>query len=206
MKKLCFWVLCLFLIGCGDGVDDTGLESGDIQNKDMVEVEGKSDLVSKKEADEVSIRLTEYFDYSCPHCQRMQGALRDLKEVYGDQIVIESIPLLVYEGSRGAMLAAECARDQGKWKLFHDALFNLKGEFDERILPGLAQDLELDQSQFVECIALGDKHAVLEQYKEKAKQKGISATPTFVINNKTFVTGGYPASVFKKMIENIIKK
>lgn len=206
MKNVFGILLVLVLWGCGatDSAEtelpvndsETVMEEDDFEMNDLLEELEKGDV----------LRVTEFFDYACVHCRQMQGALAALKQDLGDQIEIESKPLIVYEQSRGAALAAECARDQDLWDGFHQSLFALQGKLNEQTIPALVHDLGLDKELFSACIASGTKKKVLEQYQAEADSHGVSGTPSFLINGESVITGAYPPKVFEAMIKNMASK
>ena len=151
-----------------------------------------------------SIRLIEYFDYACEHCQAIQESIQYLKSTFGDKIEIESKPFIVYEDSRAMSLAAECARDQGYFEEFHAAIFALKGNFSETTILGLVRELDLNTSEFAGCITSGEKKPVLEAYHQEAVSLGIVGTPSFVLNDETVISGAYPPQILEMMLKSMI--
>lgn len=210
MKAIFLLGFAVVLWGCGGTPteDETVRSNEDItlDTREESDSAWADNLLEELEVTNEVLQITEFFDYSCPHCRVMQEVLSDLEHDYGDKIEITSKPLVVYESSRGAALAAECVRDQKLWEGFHQSLFALQGQFNEQTIPGLVHDLEVDKELFSACIASGVKHKVLEQYQRDAEAHGVAGTPSFVINNSTVISGGYPPKIFASMIKNMVKK
>ena len=217
MKKIFLLGFALLLWGCGNApveneeVRDNQASQGYAgqENEELVLDVSEVDEDLENFLDEISLEepvleIVEYFDYSCPHCRVMQEALANLKQKLGDQIEITSYPLVVYGSSRGAALASECARDQKLWDGFHQSLFALQGSFNEQTIPALVHDLGLDKELFSACIASGTKKKVLAEYQAKADSHDITGTPSFLINGKTVISGGYPPQIFEAMIRNMV--
>ncbi len=100
-----------------------------------------------------------------------------------------------------AALSARAAQDQGKFWEYHDLLYqNQSGGFSDEKLIGLAHKTGLDVEKFEEDLASGRfERAVAEDFQE-GQQRGISGTPTFIINGEV-LAGFQPVGVFKDAIE-----
>jgi protein-disulfide isomerase len=105
------------------------------------------------------------------------------------------------QGSLDAALAARAAQEQGRFWEYHDLLYeNQSGGFPREKLVELAREAELDVERFEADLASGEhEQAVIEDFQE-GQQRGISGTPTFVINGHV-LAGLQPFEVFKDAIE-----
>jgi protein-disulfide isomerase len=104
--------------------------------------------------------------------------------------------------SLNAAVAARAAREQGKFWEYHDLLYrNQSGGFSVEKLIGLAGEAGLDVKRFEEDLASPDKYTqiVAEDFQE-GQQRGISGTPTFVINGQV-LSGLQPIEVYEDAIE-----
>ena len=111
-----------------------------------------------------SLLLTEFGDFQCPHCARFGLAVlpaleRDLIEPGTVRFEYRHYPFLGPE-SFDAAEASECARDQGMFREYHDALLQLTAR-EERLtrerLVSTAGGLELDTVRFSLCLESGEK-------------------------------------------------
>jgi protein-disulfide isomerase len=102
------------------------------------------------------VTVIEYGDYQCPFCARFYT---DIEPLIRDQyiktgkvkMVFRNYPFLGPE-STAAAEAAECAKDQGKYWEFHDALYSAEatdaqehnGNLNRELFLSVAQDLKLN--------------------------------------------------------------
>ena len=103
--------------------------------------------------------------------------------------------------SANAALAARAAQDQGKFWEYHDLLYeNQSGGFSDERLIELAREAGLDVEKFEEDLASGRfEGSVVEDFQE-GQQRGITGTPTFVINGRV-LAGLQPLEVYEDAIE-----
>ena len=109
-------------------------------------------------------------------------------------------PYLGQESVNAAM-AARAAQEQGKFWEYHDLLYeNQPGGFSEEKLVELAREMGLDVEKFEADLSSGRyERAVLEDFRE-GQRRGISGTPTFIINGHV-LAGLQPLEVYRKAIE-----
>lgn len=75
---------------------------------------------------DAKITFVEYTDFQCPFCARVYPTINQLMKDYDGkvQLVLKHFPLIsIHPRAQKASEATECARDQGKFWEFHDALF-----------------------------------------------------------------------------------
>jgi protein-disulfide isomerase len=105
------------------------------------------------------------------------------------------------QGSLDAAVAARAAQEQDKFWEYHDLLYeNQSGGFSREKLVELAREAGLDVERFEADLASREyEQTVIEDFQE-GQQRGISGTPTFVINGKV-LAGMQPVGVFEDAIE-----
>jgi protein-disulfide isomerase len=105
------------------------------------------------------------------------------------------------QGSLDAAVAARAAQEQGRFWEYHDLLYeNQAGGFPREKLVELAREVGLDVEGFEADLASREyEQTVIEDFQE-GQQRGISGTPTFVINGKV-LAGMQPVGVFEDAIE-----
>jgi len=135
--------------------------------------------------------------------ERMMGHLRTMGAPFG--IVFADRPFL--SNSRMALLAAEFAREQGDFRVFHEAVLGAYfsqgldiGDLD--ILRQLAEDAGLDADAMAKAIKSGKHLLMLEKAKEDAARLGVTGVPTFFIDGNKFV-GAQPLDVFRKALRSV---
>jgi len=75
---------------------------------------------------DAKITFVAYTDFQCPFCARVYPTITQLMKDYDGkvQLVLKHFPLIsIHPRAQKASEATECARDQGKFWEFHDALF-----------------------------------------------------------------------------------
>jgi protein-disulfide isomerase len=100
-----------------------------------------------------------------------------------------------------AAVAARAAQDQGMFWEYHDLLYrNQAGGFSLEKLIGLAGEAGLDVERFESDLAAPDRYTevVADDFRE-GQQRGISGTPTFVINGRV-IAGLQPLEVYEEAI------
>ena len=104
--------------------------------------------------------------------------------------------------SLNAAVAARAAQEQGKFWEYHELLYrNPSGGFSVEKLLGLANEAGLDVERFEEDLSSPDRYTkvVAEDFRE-GQERGISGTPTFVINGQV-IAGLQPGEVYEDAIE-----
>ncbi|WP_068265947.1 DsbA family protein [Janibacter limosus] len=134
--------------------------------------------------------FVEYLDFECEACGAAHPVMTDLREKYGNDVtfVVRYLPL--HGNSMNAALAAEAAREQGKFEEMHDKLFETQAEWShsesskEKTFEGYAQELGLDMKQY--RASLKDPAAAqrIEQSKKDAQALGVTGTPTFFLDGE----------------------
>ena len=112
-----------------------------------------------------------------------------------------------YQGqeSINAALAARAAQAQGKFWAYHDLLYENQssgnsGGYSDENLVALAREAGLDVDKFEEDLKSGRYEPAVQADFQEGQQRGISGTPTFVVNG-TVLAGLQPLEVFERTIE-----
>lgn len=152
------------------------------------------------------IIIEEFADYQCPYCQKAQATIKKLKEKYGDRLELrfKHFPLPYHVYAKSAAMAAECARDQGKFWEMHELLFGNGPNFGFEWYRDYARMLGLDVEKFVSCYQSNVKMEIIERDLKEGEERGVSATPTFFINGVKLV-GAADISEFIKIIKQTSK-
>jgi protein-disulfide isomerase len=147
--------------------------------------------------------IVEYGDYQCPYCGAAYPVLKELMKEFGDQIrfIFRNFPLSeMHQYARPAALAAEAAGLQGKFWEMHDAIYENQQFLNENLLLKLAENLDLNISQFKTDI---QKQALAEKIDtdfESGVISGVNGTPSFFINGNKF--NGSAEDLFQLVGEN----
>lgn len=152
------------------------------------------------------IIIEEFADYQCPYCKKAQDTIKKLKKKYGERLEIRfrHFPLLYHRAAKSAAMAAECARDQGKFWEMHEMLFNGSPNFGFEWYRDYARTLNLDIDKFMSCFETNAKADIIERDLKEGEERGVSATPTFFINGVKLI-GTADISEFKRIIKETTK-
>jgi len=163
------------------------------------------------------VTVIEYGDFQCPFCARFHSQVGErLREEYIAEgkvkMVFRNFQFLGPE-STAAAEAAECAKDQGKFWAFHDAIYDEEtrdgrehnGNLNRDFFVRTAQALDLNAGDFSSCIDSGKYAAQVAADTEAASAVGVNSTPTTYINGR-LVRGAVPYEQFKAVIEEELNK
>ena len=154
-------------------------------------------------ASDAPVTIVEFTDFHCPFCRRVQPALDQIREKYGDQVrlIFRDFPLdNLHPQASTVAEAARCATEQGKFWEFHDKVFASDPDGSAATLDRFAQELGLDVSAFQACRASGKYTASVRASNQEGAGLGITGTPTFFINGRMLV-GAQPLEAFSRIID-----
>ncbi len=166
------------------------------------------------------VTMIEYGDYQCPFCgmffsQTEPEIVQNYVNTGKVKMVFRNFPFLGPE-STAAAEAAECAEDQNKLWVYHDALYQAKvndvarggseddGYFTNALFLSLAQKLDLDMPTFTNCVDNNLDSSTVATDVTNASAAGVNSTPTFFING-TEVSGAEPYATFSQVIDAALK-
>ena len=132
------------------------------------------------------VTIVEFADFECPACKDSLPVLRQLRDLYKDQVrlVYRDFPLSGHPQARPAAEAAHCAHEQGKFWAYHDALFAQAPDLKPSDYMVLAERLGLNPAEFTACLAGTRPKAAVVRDLAEAQGLGLSGTPTFFINGR----------------------
>jgi len=153
-------------------------------------------------ASDAPVAIVEFSDFQCPFCKRVEPALKEIREKYGDKVrlVYMDFPLPMHSHALDAAKAGRCAAEQGKFWPYHDAMFADQSRESPEDLKATAKNLGLDTARFNACFDQAKYEAAVRADVEQGKQLGIDGTPAFFINGRMLV-GAQPVENFKQMID-----
>lgn len=214
----------IYLVGSKSGggarVEQVGGDSGRqlaaagaVQNGPK-EVGGRDVILGDAEA---PVTLIEYGDFQCPFCARFHSQVgAQLREEYIKtgkvKMVFRNFQFLGPE-STAAGEAAECAKDQGKFWVFHDAIYDEEirdgrehnGNLNREFFVSTAQSLGLNTGDFTACVDGGKYVDQVAADTKAASDLGVNSTPTTFVNGR-LVRGAVPYGQFKQVIEEELGK
>jgi len=155
------------------------------------------------------VTFIEFGDYQCPFCKRMfDETEKQLREEYVKtgkvKMVYRDFPLeSIHPYAISSAMAAECAKDQGKYWLYHDLLFDKQNEIPTQNFIGWAEELEMNIDEFRGCFDSKKYADEIQKDLQDGLAAGVEGTPATFINGK-FISGAQPYSVFKAAIEEAL--
>lgn len=123
--------------------------------------------------------LIEFGDYQCPPCARIYPQTHTLVTRYDGKLkfVFRHYPLDMHTYALPAALAAEKARQKGKFWQMHDSLYKLQGKVDPATILAVTQQLNIDTKAGSDAIA----RATVERDRADGDKAGVEGTPTFIL-------------------------
>src|SRR6188768_666243 len=111
------------------------------------------------------VTIIAFSEFQCPFCSRVNPTIEQLVKDYGDDVSVSfrHNPLPFHNNAMIASIAAEAAREQGKFWQMHDKLFANQQALDRPNLEKYAQEIGLDMNKFKAAL---DK----EKNKERIKK------------------------------------
>lgn len=196
-------IIALIFLGDEDGsggANQTAVASGHPCASGSVPVDGAT-----CGQDPAPLTISEYSDFLCPYCAR--AALNTVPEIEKEYVVEGKVKLefkhFVVHGEE-AMLAAgaaECASKQNAFWAYQELLFANQNALDVPNLKAYAEEVGVDTGEFNDCL---DSERYVDRLVadiEEAHQRGVNATPTFLVG-ETQIVGAKPYSEFKMAIED----
>ena len=116
--------------------------------------------------------------------------------------------IVISEESLLAAMATECAAEQDMFWEFHDAIFDnwaeaLSSGFSVEWLQATADSLELDATEFDECMRSGRAFERVRASHFDGIERGVNSTPTVLVNGNR-VGGDYEA--YRQAIESALRE
>ncbi len=167
------------------------------------------------------VTLIEYSDFECPFCKRFHATVKRLVDESDGKVnwVYRHFPLdqLHPVKARREAVASECANELGGneafWK-FADRFFELTPSNNrtdlDAVLPQIAREIGLEESQFTACLDSGkyDKH--IEEDLQSATASGGRGTPWSIVvskNGKRYpLSGAQPYEAVKRLVDLALKE
>jgi protein-disulfide isomerase len=131
-----------------------------------------------------NVRLVVFSDFQCPYCKLMDNLVEQWQSEFGPRLEVDMIhfPLPSHKQSFAAAEASECARQQGKFEAYKEALFDNQDQISEYLLRYLPGRLKMDVRQFNQCFTLHQERKKVRQDQYFGQYLGINGTPTVFLN------------------------
>lgn len=154
------------------------------------------------------VLIEEFSDFQCPYCAQALPIMKRIKAKYGDLIDIQlrHFPIeKIHPLAPTAALASECMRDQGKFWIYHDRLFENQARLSTETIWDIALELGANEAEFDLCMS-SKKHAgLLRRDFLEGRERGVQGTPTFFVNEVRY-EGVIGYDRFVKIIDSEIAR
>jgi protein-disulfide isomerase len=153
------------------------------------------------------LTIVVFSDFQCPFCARVEPSLAKLEETFPGKVrlVWKHQPLPMHPNALPAALAAEAARDQGKFWPLHDRMFQNQQALDEASLARYAKDVGMDVAKFQKAVAARKGEARIQEDQKLAASVDATGTPTMFFNCRQ-VVGARPFEQLRAAAEEELKK
>jgi len=155
--------------------------------------------------DAALVEIVAFGDFQSGSYARFAQAFGKVRDTFGERVRFRFKNLVMLGAdSAAAAEAAQCAKAQGKFWPYHDALLAHAGALDAARLRQTATDAGLDREVFGSCLDRGDYRDVTRQAADEASEYAIRSSPSFLINGRLapdpppFLP---PFDFFKRIIE-----
>jgi protein-disulfide isomerase len=166
----------------------------------------RADDPSRGPAD-AKLTVVLFSDFQCPFCSRVEPTLKELEGAFPGQvrIVWKHQPLPFHPNARPAALAAEAAREQGKFWQMHEKMFANQQQLSPAAYEGWAREIGLDLARFKAAVAASSGEARIAEDQALGRQVGADGTPTMFFNCRQ-VVGALPIGAMRPIVEEELKK
>ncbi len=183
--------------------------SATVENKDLAD----DDVVLGDP--KAPVTIVEFGDYQCPFCGKFFSQVEPLlREEYiktGKVKMIYRDFAFLGPESQAAVLASECAAEQGKFWAYHDKLYEAEvadgkehnGNLSSAFLKSLAVELNLDSAKFNSCLDSQKYKEEIQKDYNDGVAAGVRGTPTTFVNGEP-VSGAVPYETLKALIEKAL--
>lgn len=163
--------------------------------------------------EEAAVVMTEYSDYQCPACAYFHPIVVKLKEEFGEELQVnyKYFPLNSHQYAALAARAAQAAKNQGKHLEMHNKLFEEQQRWSsapnpQSIFVSYARELELDVEQFKNDLNAAETQQTVMEEKQEGINRGVSATPTFIVNGDMLQQVPQTFEEFRKLIASYMEE
>lgn len=170
------------------------------------------------------LTMIEFSDFQCPFCRKLwKESLSQIKKEYIDtgklKFVYRDFPLSPHPAAEPAALAAECAKEQGKFWEMHNKIFQEQDKQGTGTIAFAADDLKkwasqigLNAAKFNQCLDSAKYKGEVEKDYSDGIAAGVTGTPASFIGKSTdsgviegtLVSGAQPFSEFKTVIDQLL--
>jgi protein-disulfide isomerase len=138
------------------------------------------------------VTIVEFLDYRCGYCRKAHADMAALLKQDGNiRWVVKEFPILGPDSDLSAKLAVATLQHYGEesYERLHNVLMEFKGPVNEKTLPVIAKEAEIDLAPIQELVNSDAVVQHIARIHELGRKMSITGTPAFVI--KDMVLRGY---------------
>lgn len=135
------------------------------------------------------VALVEFSDFTCPYCQTLRPRLESFVKARPGRVKLyfKPFPLPSHPRSFEAALAAEWARDQGRFWPMHDLLFSRPHALDVESLAEMAREVGGDPADLRKALETRRHRSRVLSSQEEARRAGVTGTPTLYLDGRRYL-------------------
>lgn len=152
------------------------------------------------------LTIIEFGCYVCSYTKKSEETVAEIIDHYKGKVNFQfkTYPISRHEYSYETSLAADCAMEQGKYKEYHDKLFENQGNLTLEKIDRIAEELGMNMTEFSKCMEEERYENEIAGDTLSGVKAGVSGTPTFFIGDKKII-GSKPFKTFKSVIDGKLK-
>ena len=159
-----------------------------------------------KGTQKAAVTIVEFTDYQCPNCAAIATMLERLLSEYSGKVllVVRDFPLEQHADAFKAAVAAEGAREQGKYWEYVALLMRNQSALGPDQLKAYASQLSLDRNRFDQALDSNKFADKVERDLRDGIRYGVVGTPSIFINGRLIVERTYES--LKTAIDAALKE
>lgn len=166
-------------------------------------------------ADSANVWMLIVSDFQCPYCriwheQTYDAIAREYVQPGRVRMAYINLPSGSHEHAMPAAEAAMCAGAQGKFWQVTDGIFRTQERWSQMpiasaVFDSVAGAQQVDMPAWRKCVSEHRTQAMIEADAARAREIGISSTPSFIVMRGQEVVrgiaGAYPADTFRVVLD-----
>jgi protein-disulfide isomerase len=151
--------------------------------RDWREIARTGTLIGSESA---TLKIVEFSELECPFCRRFhEGILKQLRARFGDRLALVYMhyPIQGHRFARPAARAAECAKAQGRFGEFIEAVYAKQDSLGLKTWQSYGEDAGVaDTTELVRCASKSAPIGILDEQVAIGKKLSVLGTPTIMVN------------------------
>ena len=145
---------------------------------------------------DAKVKIVVFSDFQCPSCKLLASNMKTIMLENKNDIsfsfinypldssINKNVKSELHQYAGISAIAGVCAAEQGKFREFHDELFENQTSLNKEFLIETAVKLGLDMNEFIACMDSEEARQKVIGNIETAKEINVSSTPSLFINGR----------------------